>query len=97
MNYKNFTFKTGRVYDYEQEIDVRVIDTTVYFRDEQRLCFAYFDGEFLINWFQEETDSDWRMLYGGTKQDDLKSQVMHRYDTGNFNTLNHNQRKEIFG
>ena len=98
MSYKNFTFKTGRVYDYEQEIDVKVINKTVYFRDEQRLCFAYFDGAFLIDWFESDDEEDQFMWSReDSREDYLKDQVLRNYDNNDFKTLDHNKRKEIFG
>jgi len=98
MSYKNFTFKTGRVYDYEQEIDVKVIDTTVYFRDEQRLCFGYYDATNVIEWFEEDTEeAKFMWSRKGSREDYLKDEVLRNYDNNTFKTLNQKQRKEIFG
>ena len=89
MNYKNFTFKTGRVYDYEQEIQVIVKGKKVYFQDKQRYCFAKYDiDQDLVDWFIE--DNEFAISF-------LKTDVIQRYDNARFEHLGGLETKEIFG
>jgi len=87
-----FTFKTGLVYDFAQNIEVRQIDNTIYFRDTSRKM----NGKIVLDDLDIEFIQDDFDTFGSLYvKNEMQQTVLYKYDRGLYEWVSTPEINEI--
>ena len=88
---EQFTFKTGRIYDFAQTIEVRQIDNTIYFRDTSRKMH----GKIVMDDF-DQIGADVAGTFGSLyAKNEMEQTVLYKYDRGLYEWVSTSEINEI--